>query len=239
MTGVAHYGADLARIHHAHFGHVARAAADELVARLAAAGLAAGTVVDLAAGSGLFARRMTDAGYACVGVDISASMLALAREVAPAARFEHGSLWSFALPPCVAVAAIGEALCYATDPAAGLDALAARFRDVYAALAPGGLLVFDVSGPGRSGPSGVRHVTWERDGDRIEVVEREEGGALTRDIQITPRSGEPTHERHVLRTYSPASVMERLGEAGFRAEAPAGWGAQSLAPSWQAFVATK
>src|SRR5919197_2484841 len=108
-TSTPHYGADLARIHHHHFGMVARAAARELMARLSRSGISSGTVVDLAAGSGILSRALIEKGFALWGVDISEDMLRIARAEAPGATFVNGSLWSVDLPLGVAaVAAVGE-----------------------------------------------------------------------------------------------------------------------------------
>lgn len=157
------YGDAQAAIHNEAFGRLAALAADRLLAELAAAGLQSGTVVDLGCGSGILARRLGDAGYDVLGTDISAPMLEIAQRQAPGARFVHGSLWDLPLPPSVAVTSIGEALNYATDPAAGdpaFEALAVRVAD---ALAPGGVFLFDVSVPGRSGPDRRRVQFHDRD----------------------------------------------------------------------------
>src|SRR4249920_1412740 len=111
MDATGFYGAEQAGIHHREFGRLAGRAADLLTRELVAAGLASGTVVDLGCGSGILARRMTDAGYDVLGVDVSAAMLDLARQEAPRARFVQGSLLDAELPAsAVAVTATGEAL---------------------------------------------------------------------------------------------------------------------------------
>jgi hypothetical protein len=73
-----HYGDELARIHHEHFGMVARSASRTLLHTLAQGGVRAGTVVNLASGSGILSGAVVDAGYHAIGVDISPSVVAIA-----------------------------------------------------------------------------------------------------------------------------------------------------------------
>jgi SAM-dependent methyltransferase len=234
-----HYGADLARIHHEHFGMVARAAARELGARLAGS---RGTVVDLAAGSGILSRAMAESGFGVLGVDISEDMLELARAEAKAATFVHGSLWSVDLPRCVGVAAVGEAFNYAVDPAASLAALEARLRSIHDALEPGGILLFDVAGPGRSGPSGVRRSFWHHGSVYLGFEEHERGDELIRDITIFAGHGglfRRESENHVLRTYAPEAIEVLLDRLGFERERLARYDTFDFAPGWYGFAATR
>jgi len=241
--GNTHYGPELARIHHLHFGAVAQAAARELLKRLAHGGFVSGTVVDLAAGTGILARLATEAGYEAKGVDLSEDMLRIARAEAKAAQFVHGSLWSENLPRCVAVAAIGEAFSYATDPAAGLFALGARFHAIHDALDRGGVLLFDVAGPGRSGPTGTRHMFWSHEDSALGLEEREDSSfSLTRFITVFARRGdlfERSQETHRLHLYGPDVVQGLLERAGFAAERLAGYDGLTVGPGWHAFAATK
>ena len=89
-----HYGDDLAYIHDAGFGEVARGAAELLVTRLHSNRIRAGLVTDLGCGSGILAAALTEAGYDVLGVDLSESMLALAAARAPRASFTRASLFS-------------------------------------------------------------------------------------------------------------------------------------------------
>jgi SAM-dependent methyltransferase len=238
-----HYGPELARVHHAYFGDVARAAAGELLARLARGGFTSGTVADLAAGTGILARAMTDAGFDAWGVDLSEDMLRIARSEAKAAQLVRGSLWSQDLPRCVGAAAVGEALCYATDPAAGLFALGARLRAVHAALDRGGVLLLDVAGPGRSGPTGTRRGFWRGEDFALGLEEDESASlGLTRSITVfLPRGDlwERIHEVHRLHLYGPEVVQGLLERAGFAAEHLPGYGGLEMGPGWHAFAAVK
>ena len=101
-----------------------------------------GLVVDLGCGSGILARVVIDAGYDALGVDISSDMVTLARDRAPTGDFRVGSLHDLAIPDgCIAVCAIGEALNYATDVRAGLDAFRQLAQRAFEALATCKLLV--------------------------------------------------------------------------------------------------
>ena len=113
------YGPDLAHVHDTGYAAYARDAAPELLRRLHAAGLDGGLVVDLGCGSGIWARALLDAGFGVLGIDLSADLLAIARDRAPEARFVHASLLEAELPPCAAVTALSEVVNYATDPRAG------------------------------------------------------------------------------------------------------------------------
>lgn len=242
--GAAYYGPELARIHHQHFGMVARAAARELLERLSSAGVSSGTVVDLAAGSGILSRLALDAGFDVWGVDISEDMVRLARREASAARFVVGSLWSAGLPGCVAVAAVGEAFSYASDAAASLSALEARLSAIHRALSPGGLLLFDVAGPGRSGPSASRRSFWRGDGAYLGLEEQEDhpGRCLLRRITVFVPEGalyRRVEEEHLLRTYAPEEIEALLTQTGFAWQRLDRYADFELAPGWHAYAATK
>ena len=87
------YGYDLARVHHESFGDLAGAAAGTMLASLRRGGVGKGLVVDLGCGTGILARRLSDAGYDVLGVDYSADMLRIARSHAPRAKFLHSSIF--------------------------------------------------------------------------------------------------------------------------------------------------
>lgn len=223
------YGPDQAIIHHREFTGLADAAASHLLGLLAARGLH-GSVVDLGCGSGVLARRLTDAGYDVTGFDLSESMVALAREHAPRARFTAAALLDAALPsPCVAVAATGEVLNYGTDPRTGLDAMARLAVRVHEAVVPGGLWLFDVAGPGRGGP-GRRVEVFHRHDDwclGVVATESEDGRRLDRAITIFTAAETGGYQRadedHVLRLYSETEVRAVLERAGFEVEVIAGY----------------
>lgn len=239
----APYEADLARLHHAHFGDVAQGAAELLVGRLSDAGISTGTIVELACGSGISSRILSDAGYTVVGVEMSGAMLKLAREEAPSCRFVRGSLWSFPLPSCVAVTAVGEAFCYASDAdVPDLRALRKRLEEIRACLVDGGVLLFDVAGPGRSGLDGRRHASREHSGSFLWLDEREDASSstLVRTIDtFVPVGNLHRHQRetHRLSLFDPVATEEALAGAGFVVERLDRYGARELRQGWSAFSA--
>ena len=213
----AAYGPELARAHHEGFGDLARGAATTLLASLAQAGLTGGLVVELGSGSGILARLLTDARFDVLGFDISEDMVRLASTHAPAARFVRAPLLDADLPPCVAVAAVGEILNYAFDDRTDLGQLVGVFRRVRRSLRPGGVLLFDVAGPGRAGPTGRRQASSETPRWAIRSVAEEDvdGAGLIRRITLVAADGVHHHETHVLRLYRPDDVEVALADAGF------------------------
>jgi SAM-dependent methyltransferase len=143
------YGEDLSWIHDLGFGDLARNAAELLLQTLAADGVGEGLVIDLGCGSGILAEAVSDAGYDVLGIDLSPAMIAIARQRVPEVRFRCESLLTAGLPPCIAVAAVGECFNYRFDECNSRDHLRALFRRIHAALVPGGVLLFDAAGPGR------------------------------------------------------------------------------------------
>lgn len=234
MSPPALYGPDLAHVHDVAFGAWARDAAPFVLARLREAGVEEGLVVDLGCGSGIWAAELLRAGYAVLGVDASAEMLAIAAERAPDAELARGSLHEAVLPPCAAITAIGECVNYGGPPS-----LEPLFRRAQAALEPDGLLVFDAAGPGRE-PEGRRR--WRHEGDgwamRVEFAEDRAARSLTRRIALV-RDGRTSEELHVLRLYDPADVVEWLEASGFSAVVHGSYGAASGLPGVHVYVATR
>jgi SAM-dependent methyltransferase len=199
------YARDLAAIHDAGFGAFARDAAPGLLRRLRRAGIDHGLVVDLGCGSGIWARTLTDAGYEVLGVDQSADMLRIARRQAPRARFEQASVVDYAPPPCAAITALGEVLCYA-----GTLSVLGR--------ADAQLVLFDVATPARGRLTAGRTFT-EGDGWLLCNEVTADGGTLRRRITTFTRAGRGgwrrEDEEHRLTLFDPAAVLAELGRAGY------------------------
>lgn len=238
------YRSDLAYIHDAGFGDLARGAAETLLDALAEAGLRAGTVVDLGCGSGLLARPLCDAGYAVVGIDLSEAMLALARQHVPEGDFRQGSFVDADLPSCAAVAAIGEVLGYAFDAEHDVDALRTLFQRIFAALAPGGIFLFDLAGPDRAPPVPKQSF---REGNGWAVLmdawAEDDGRVLARRIVSFRRTDGDRYRRdeetHRLLLMDPGVVQADLQTAGFEVRRLDGYGGAPLLPGLVAFLAYK
>lgn len=223
---------------------VALAAADELVDQLRRHEIHDGLVVDLGCGSGLTARRLCEAGYDVLGVDISAEMIGLARSNAPSAEFVVASLFDVELPRCAAVTAIGESINYAFDPSKSRSDIAGFAQRVFDSLLPGGLVMLDVAGPGRIESGATNDARFEGDDWALFVRTEgaEDGRSMVRDIMLFRREGElwrRTDERHRLELYSPEDVTEQLLVAGFDVVVMSGYEDLTFPEGWNGFLGRK
>jgi SAM-dependent methyltransferase len=87
------YKEDLAFIHDVGHGDFALGSAPGILEILKRSKIREGLVVDLGCGSGLWAGELTKAGYRVFGIDISESMLDIARGRVPDAEFRVASLF--------------------------------------------------------------------------------------------------------------------------------------------------
>jgi SAM-dependent methyltransferase len=103
---------------------------------------AGGRILDLCCGTGQLARELTARGLRVTGVDGSEEMLRYARTNAPDARFILADARSFRLP-----AKYGAAISAfdSLNHVMTLEGLTQVFRNVHAALAPGGRFLFDLN----------------------------------------------------------------------------------------------
>ncbi|HEV7918746.1 MAG TPA: methyltransferase domain-containing protein [Solirubrobacterales bacterium] len=214
------YAEDLAFIHDAGFGHIARGAARTLIDQLQFERRTGGLVVELACGSGISSELLVNAGYEVLGYDLSPEMIELATRRVPDASFQAQSLYDAAIPRCLAVTAIGEAFNYLFDPRAGFGAMVEVFARVYAALEPHGILLFDVAQPGRALPR-MEHNRFDGEGWWVtsEAVEIPGARRMERRIVSTrrmPAGGERrSEELHELALYDHEEVHAALVETGF------------------------
>jgi SAM-dependent methyltransferase len=213
------YRDDLAYIHDTGFRNFALQAAPGILEILRGAGIKSGLILDLGCGSGLWAKELCDAGYEVLGIDLSASMLRMARQHEPRATYRRASFLQAKLPRAAAITAISECLNYRFDPSNGPEALRRFFVRVFEALEPGGLLIFDVAAPGRSGGPGKRQKNVQGDDWAIllETEEQAEPPALTRRITSFRRKGklyrrsEEIHRLHLYRGAELAAVLRAIG----------------------------
>jgi SAM-dependent methyltransferase len=234
------YGEDLAAVHAAGFTTVAVAAARELLGRLPRSA----RVVELGCGDGTTARLLTEAGHEVLGIDSSRAFIERARERAPRASFRVGSFLDAGLPDgCDAVLAIGEVLGYRLDEAGDERELDHVFTRAAHALRPGGLLLFDLAGPGRVPKKGQR--AWhDGEGWAVLVEAATEGGELRRHIVAFRDLGggcfRRSEETHRLCLHSPFEVLARLRAAGFAARTlPRGYAGEPLPRGWTAYIARR
>jgi len=234
------YSTDLAYIHDVGFGDFARSAAPGLLSLLRRSGIGRGLVVDLGCGSGIWARELLRAGYDVLGVDISPAMTALARKNAPGAKFVTASFLQTKLPACVAVSALGECFNYAFDRSNDLSALRQLFRKIYRALAPGGVLVFDVA---TVQPTGKRRTFVEGDGWAVLAETRHSGTTLVRTITSYRRADKlyrrRTQEVHRLRLYKEGALENALQREGFQVQVARRYGRYKVRPDTAVLIARK
>lgn len=133
------------------------------------------------------------------------------------------------LPRCSAVTAIGECLSYRFDQRNTNRAIESLFAQVYHALRPGGVFIFDVlrQAP-RMGQDPTR--SWHAGSDWAVLVETRphgNGGKITREITSFRKIGEwyrRSHEKHDLILHRSSELCCMLRELGFRVRYLAGYG---------------
>jgi SAM-dependent methyltransferase len=187
---MSYYEVRLAQIHAQDYTQYAIAAAERLVDEL---GPGHGVILDLGCGAGDLADVVTPAGYDYMGVDLSPSMVALARRRRPGIRVVEGS--------------------------AGLAGLHAWLRACRQALPTGGVLLLDVAGPLRADPEPATRISHGHDYHlEVTTVTDTARRTLTRTIRILDDTGEQT-ETHLLELIDPMEVLAALRSAGFDAVA--------------------
>ena len=232
------YGEDLAYIHAEGFGQLAAAAAGVVQAEATGRGL----VLDIGCGAGTLSAELSRAGFQVWGLDISDAFVRLARRRVPDGEFVTGSIFGADFPKAAVICAIGEVVNYLADPGNSPETLRAFFLKAYAALPPGGLLLFDAAAPGRSS-GGVRSFT-EGDGWAVGAVsEPQDDRQLVRRVVTFRDLGEGRWRRsvelHRLRLWSRETILAGLRETGFEAEAGEGYGAFALPPDLPSYRARK
>jgi SAM-dependent methyltransferase len=170
------YKEDLAYIHDVGHSDYALKSAPGILEILAQNNIPEGLVVDLGCGSGLSASELTKVHYQVLGVDISESLVAIARTRVPSAEFRVESLFKIDIPFCNVVISIGECLNYLFDSDNNCQTLIQLFERIYNALAPGGVFIFDIAEPGQV-IVGNRMKHFTEGEDWIVLVEKEAAGA--------------------------------------------------------------
>ena len=238
------YKEDLAFIHDIGYGDFALESTPGILEILDQSKIRDGLVVDLGCGSGLWARELTNAGYRVLGVDISGSMIDIARRRVPEAEFRIGSLFEADIPPCNAVTALSEVLNYLFDPGNDHQTRVRLFHRIYDALTPGGDFVFDIAEPGQVTQETTTRGFSEGE-DWVVLIEKDENreqGTLTRRI-TTFRSVGKLYRRddevHIQRLYKATDIASELRQVGFLVQPMRDYGRYRLPAAHTAFVARK
>jgi len=189
-------------------------------------------------------RVLVDHGYRVVGVDLSAAMLSLARRRVPEAEFIHGSFFDVELPGCAAMTSIGECLNYMFDPTGSLDQVGELFNRAYAALHPGGVLVFDLLEPAYLEHADPEPRRFDGDGwsTTVELQVNSQDRAFVRHITSCRElsgSVRKTIEAHPVRLYYRSDIVDKLRHAGFQVQVVDGYGAFALGAGHVGYVASK
>ena len=200
-------------------------------------------MIDLGCGSGILSEQLSAGGFDVLGIDVSAALIALARQRVPRGQFRVESLLTAELPRCVAVAAVGECFNYLFDDRHSLESVRQVLGRVFEALEPGGILLFDVAEPGRApGGASKAHAEGEDWAVLSAAEEDPRQGLLTRRITSFRKLGElyrRSHEVHRLRLLPRAQVLSWLREIGFEARTLDAYGSMPFGPGQVGFLARK
>lgn len=179
------------------------------------------TAVDLACGTGSVSVLLAQRGLRVTGVDLSEDMLTVAADKAVALKnrpvFVCQNLRDFRLPRGVDLAVCAlDSLDYITDPAD----CAMAIRQVYRALNPGGIFIFDVNTPEKL--RAMDGQVFLDEDDDVYCVWRgefnEETNICSYGMDLFQRSGDVWHrsfEEHREYAYSPQQLVCFLKDAGF------------------------
>lgn len=236
------YGADLAYIHDQGFTEFARASAPGVLTLLRHAEIDDGTILDVGCGSGVWASELVRAGYDVQGLDLSPSMIELARSRVPSGSFTAGSFLDVEFPTCSAITALGEVFNYLFDSHNGLDGFRRVCQKAWDAMLPGGLLIFDVAAPGRSrglaqsfreGPDWTCLVEYRHDQRRQQLTRRI---VTFRRIDSYYRRDEETHQ---LQLFGESFVRSTLEDVGFVVDTIRSYGDYALPEALLGYVARR
>ncbi|MGB3533820.1 MAG: class I SAM-dependent methyltransferase [Microcoleaceae cyanobacterium] len=237
------YQEDLAYIHDVGFSDHAIKATAGIIDILNQNNIKDGLIVDLGCGSGLSAQAFIHANYQVLGIDISESMIAIARQRVPQATFQVNSLLKADIPCCQVVTSISECLNYLFDLDNNFPTLNQLFDRIYQALIPGGLFIFDILEPEQLETEKTQ--SFVEGEDWIVLVEKTEDKIkqrLTRRI-ITFRQLEDTYRRneevHQVQLYSANTLAEVLNKIGFKVERKDSYSQFKLRKNHSVIVAQK
>lgn len=238
------YKEDLAYIHDVGHSDYALKSAPGILHILTQNNIREGLIVDLGCGSGLSALELTKANYQVLGVDLSESLIAIARKRVPNAEFRVESLFKTSIPSCQAVISLGECLNYLFDRDNNCQTLLQLFERIYNALTPKGVFVFDIAEPGQVIQENTTKSFTEGQ-DWIVLVEKQEYPeqlSLIRRIITFRKVGKyyrRDDEVHHLQLYEANTIADKLRQVGFQVRILRSYGQYQLPRAHAAFIACK
>ncbi len=237
-----YYKEDLAYIHDVGFSDYCLKSAPGILEILQKNNINTGLVVDLGCGSELWAQQLVQSGYRAIAIDISQSMIDIARKRVPRAEFRVDSLFNAEIPPCNAVTSIGECFNYLFDSENDLQKLVELFTRIYKALSAGGVFVFDIATPGQVNSETITKGFTEGEDWIVLVEKQEKQEILTRRIITFRRVGEyyrRDEEIHHQQLYKATDIAQALDRIGFQVEILNNYGKFNLPPNHAALIAVK
>ena len=170
------------------------------------------SALDLGCGTGVLCQQLHAHGIETVGMDLSPDMIAIARERAPELRFEVADMTRFQTDRIFdLVTCTGDAINH-IEPISSVERV---FSNVYDALAPGGLFIFDLLDEGEI-PLGEPFEADAEDGLRVRIgADMDDTGRVTLRIEGRENDVLRFSETIVERLYDPGQILSRLESAGF------------------------
>ena len=242
MIDSSFYGDDLADLHNQQYEHVARNACHEISKIIAQFNFRKGLIVELGCGSGLISQFLFDHGFTIEAIDISYAFIQLAKQRVPKGQFYVQSYKTYQVPTCQMVISIGEVFTYKGNSKYHWREVKETLQQVYNALVPGGVLLFD-----------VLTTDLEDDGVSTRLVEYEQwdivlkkarkGNELIRDITVFRRLPNKlyrkTQEVHSIFLFDKPLLMSTLRSIGFEIDELRKYGRYQLRSGHIGFVCRK
>ncbi|MHB1418397.1 MAG: class I SAM-dependent methyltransferase [Bacillota bacterium] len=235
------YYPDLAFIHDAGFSNISIEASELIIKVLAEKAIRNCRVVELGCGSGILAKILSKKGFSVYGIDLSPSMIKLARKKVPEGRFVKDSLWEAIIPECKVVLSVGECLNYEVDKPITKPLMKSLFSRIYSSLKPGGIFIFDILCEGKPDEKNTKKFT-EGKGWLVAVEIEETFDRIIRKI-ITFRKVESGYkrgtEKHFVKKHNPNDMKKILENVGFSVKALNSYNGRTTGSKDIVFVALK
>ena len=203
-----------------------------------------GLVVELGCGSGIIAKKLIENNYSVLGIDYSASMIKLAKQKVPKAKFLISSIHRYEIPKCIAVLAIGEVFNYSFDNNTNYRSLKKLFLKVYNSLEKNGIFIFDVLKEDQIKNNRINK-TFTEGKNWLVLTEKKENKRrkeLERRIITFYRIGKVFRKReetHKVKLYNTSILIKLLNEIGFNSSYSRNFGKYKLGNNHAIFVCRK